>query len=1061
MVRFLDWDGVLHRPPFYISLLCIIFTALWFYYVQRASRRQSASRSVAPIAVEDKTVRFETRLATSTSFQRPSTSSFWRRSTRSMDESNSAAHRSIRLYSDPGTHRVDHQADMELLERTQQQRSTTSSTTTRGNRMTNEQGSTATGTSTSPPLSTTATTSSSPTSIAYPTWVPPPTWSETRRRTFLAAHVFARTLILHLDTGQLEGGIATDNTTAAVSNDDVWVCPTERVEAGVLRVYTSATSSPTEHSFRSAQAAAQFQWDWIAVQTLGTHIYNLYRVLALVHQGSAAGVGTEPVLHDDSKLEAVSLVPIVAWDDAMRSLGMYFPSIRFRLEAFHALKGQEDLRNNDTEQQQSLLSPTYQSKRLLLRLVDFFRLFVPQLPSTALPERDCARLRMERLLQTRKRVAKAAVLVQAYAHACTIVHRGLAWTANNNSSEQRRRLAYDTNWDNAQHDSSIVAAAQQPEYYEASVSRDIHIACASNCVASVVGYQSYSLVGMQTYPWRDNMLVQNPVQAFPLIQALLQQHAQHQFWIQSFYFETRRVICVQVYVRSLARSVDQRLDSAIVRYASNGNEYRDAQLTLYVQLGLALDGLSWLGSFLLLLLTMVLKRGSLSAQAPGGRGANTEQTPTDDMAGRTGLPGLRLADVSDTYHYGNAHTNYLACASVWGLSSSNRPVSKLLLAYLESGIFALLADLTLVLTDAPQRALCTARIVQPMTKCSQQKQPRLMRLVLDLALPMITDPVRRWWKQQQSTVQTISAANEQRHHCRSPAAVSSILSASPSLDGGGSDEDDGYFLTKIPLTQSVYIEQAVTKIIDILRSLEQRTDVADGFFRAFTRHDILRHFVAEQCNLRRALVRIVASAKWRHATFPIDLRTCRVELQNRQFCQNGFDRKGRPIFCFRTTLLGPWRKDEDAVLAAVLHTFDEGIQQLSHLQPLLQCVLIVVLGSSARNGRSGGTEESGDLSPDDVGSSPPDEVLSEQATFDSTVSTDFLQIVDRYGPTKQLPVPAGRTIQPMCLTWDNCSPRVPPDEVPKNHSNQSRFYWKSRIIPSFSPRLGRPGLEAH
>jgi hypothetical protein len=117
-----------------------------------------------------------------------------------------------------------------------------------------------------------------------------------------------------------------------------------------------------------------------------------------------------------------------------------------------------------------------------------------------------------------------------------------------------------------------------------------------------------------------------------------------------------------------------------------------------------------------------------------------------------------------------------------------------------------------------------------------------------------------------------------------------------------------------------------------------------SILRRVSRQDIQRYFIASNCSLKTAAVRIIESAAWRGLTFPIDTRTCRLELQNGQFFQQGKDREGNPVFYFRNTCLGPWRKDDDALVCAVLHRLENAMNVLAEDNPHVKCTLIVVMG---------------------------------------------------------------------------------------------------------------------
>jgi hypothetical protein len=121
-----------------------------------------------------------------------------------------------------------------------------------------------------------------------------------------------------------------------------------------------------------------------------------------------------------------------------------------------------------------------------------------------------------------------------------------------------------------------------------------------------------------------------------------------------------------------------------------------------------------------------------------------------------------------------------------------------------------------------------------------------------------------------------------------------------------------------------------------------------SILRRINRSDIRRYFVATDCALKNSAVRIVESAAWRGLTFPIDTRTCRIELQNGMFFQSGKDLEGNPVFYFQNTLLGPWRKDEDAVISAVLHRLETSINEFAREDPEVKCTLIISMGKPFR-----------------------------------------------------------------------------------------------------------------
>lgn len=123
-----------------------------------------------------------------------------------------------------------------------------------------------------------------------------------------------------------------------------------------------------------------------------------------------------------------------------------------------------------------------------------------------------------------------------------------------------------------------------------------------------------------------------------------------------------------------------------------------------------------------------------------------------------------------------------------------------------------------------------------------------------------------------------------------------------------------------------------------------------------TRGDILRFFLASGCSHKKTVIRLVESVTWIGLTFPIDIRSCRVELQNGQFFQQGFDKLGNPVLYFRNMLRGCWRKDVNSSMAAVLHRLEQSIHALQNTSRDVRFTLVVMMGKphkpKAKRGRA-------------------------------------------------------------------------------------------------------------
>jgi hypothetical protein len=428
------------------------------------------------------------------------------------------------------------------------------------------------------------------------------------------------------------------------------------VEMGVLEVYVrdAPRREWMEHTFSSASEAAQFQVDLIALQFLGPRIHHMYQAFRIIHQGSIAHVGTEPVLHHFSEGSSPSGTLIdqandvksvegdrvdasegfssgIAWDDVMRCLGSSFPAIRQRLELLwwrrkmtpvnprtagrklrddntnsisnpsanqghHGSRGlivnseiNEKTRqhgNGTDEDVQAYtigaLRPKYRYKRALLGPVDFFRLFVPLLPESAVPKFDSRPERFEQLLRWRKRVARASVLVRAYVQARKVVNHGWIISRPLIEKDLTIRMAYDRNVDNLLHDANA-----KNEVYEASVSRDI--LCRVRGFDSLPrktsfwnrffrgpvsgnptysGHQGYTHVGTQIFQTPDDPdhplnRGEDPVHVFPSIMKIIQDNPDVHFFIACFCHSKRGYVDLALYARCLPVGVDTKFDRVV------------------------------------------------------------------------------------------------------------------------------------------------------------------------------------------------------------------------------------------------------------------------------------------------------------------------------------------------------------------------------------------------------------------------------------------------------------------------------------------------------------------
>lgn len=894
------------------------------------------------------------------------------------------------------------------------------------------------------------------TSIEYSTITPPPTWSKANRKLILSDKAWDLSRIISLELLSADAftvGTATlliektkarsaqpnhNHSKGALKGSvmDYSVHVHSPPESGVFDIYAKGCdhSEWMEQTFSSASAAAQFQLDLLALQMVGPSIQNLYAALQIIHKGSSIYIGDEPVLHNTSRVvdDATGELRIdstpesgIAWDDVMRCLGSSFPSIRLRLEAMRWLEVYSFLESmpstarrkdvptdapGDEMKDATLATPNsdpeharyraytemdslYRNRRrLLLGPVDFFRLFVPKLPETALPEADCSRSRMEQLLRLRKRVARAAVLVRAYTRARMVVNRGwnIAPDIQLPEAYWTRRYAFDDDIDNHQHDSTASNV-----YYEGTVSRDVDCQVrglnyfkvpsrskrsSTETPLATSLYQAYSLVGIHSFEWSGDddscplHYKKDPVQSIVSIHDLIAGHPDLDFFVFAVFLPSQDTAIVHVYARSLPKAIDPKFDNTINRFIQGDEILRKKKLEVMLQLEIDKNGLSFLERCLLWWLLLLLRL------TVGRRYQAPNPSPMND---RTSLPPLVLSDCGETFHFGGSlrsdpmmPNNYFAAtAHLFSVRNCNL-ITRMMLSYIElGGLSRNVADVTFILAgdnenELPERALCTSRTVHAtLTKLpiafvspidttdsavevsttSVNKKDRgiaslLFKLfVVDPTIAAIEAIIR-------SAIEFHNSSTSPNQLVQTMASPLNSSSEKAVVDGSTTDPFEKAINKIIRILDGIKIPMKSTDRVSENLATSEVAGVANAEYekisilQTINRFDISRYFVASNCNPKEALCRIVESALWRGTTFPVDLRTCRIELQAGQFFHQGFDLDGNPVFYFQNMCLGPWRKDEDALIAAVLHRLESTLNQITLKNPLAQCTLIVLCG---------------------------------------------------------------------------------------------------------------------
>eukprot|EP00538_Stauroneis_constricta_P000191 CAMPEP_0119560458 /NCGR_PEP_ID=MMETSP1352-20130426/14914_1 /TAXON_ID=265584 /ORGANISM="Stauroneis constricta, Strain CCMP1120" /LENGTH=1045 /DNA_ID=CAMNT_0007608439 /DNA_START=70 /DNA_END=3207 /DNA_ORIENTATION=- len=858
--------------------------------------------------------------------------------------------------------------------------------------------------------------------LKYHAVTPPSTWNGVTRRILPKNHMLnlERNLTLDMSTQTLSVVESESrgkwNFELPISEFSIHVEPP--TDGGVVNIYVKGSSKDEwmEFTFDSAHMAAQFQIDLLANQMFGKAVYSLYQALSLVHQGSDAHRGQEFVFHDskvasapeqskDEKNPAPAMQHEssgLAWDDAMRALST-IPTVRRALEVLWEFERRKRSRRgassnqaaaaaavgNSTSQAstdpEESLSDEYKGKRLLLGLLDFFRLFVPRLPDAAVPNCESHKTRMEQLLQWRKTVARAAVMINAYRKARCIANTGWVLPPSAEVAERplKKRLAYDDNAANTTRDLYV-----ENEIYEATVSRDVlcHVR-PDNYFQSKDGrgflplhkraksvmspYQAYTLVGEQCFRLPDTLTEEDamhpkndPVKTIPTLREMIEGNPDVHFLITTYSSEIRQCCMVGVYARSLAKGADPKFDNVMRRFCQGDKEFRDRKVHMMFQLGPTIKEsfLAWLVIRILRFLFSLTRKGRESP-------VSLQRTK-----GRSPFPALRMMHFCDMHHFGGSlqdddslPSNYVAITTVYQSRHMPNLITRLLFSRMERGtIEKNIIDFTWVLEgeqedELPERALCTLRMVH-------------VRLE-DVAHPHTSSALVKIESKDDETDNGQGMFHAINHSKRSGNLISRAFTDVVSrighgkvlgvemelhMDGNATDEDEkqesesfedalAYVDSKDPY--EIAANQMTELLEGIVITSDRSTSLKRGqqsdstmILSTVNRHDMKRYFAASKFNLKLATMRLVQTAVWRKDTFPVDPRRCRVELQNGQFFHQGRDVHGNLVFYFRNMCLGPWRGDVEAILLSVLLRLDKAINDVLAEEPNIKCTLVAFMG---------------------------------------------------------------------------------------------------------------------
>ena len=932
-------------------------------------------------------------------------------------------------------------------------------------------------------------------SISYETWSPPMQWSDASRM-LLPVNTkpdHQRNLTLNFQTGTLTREDKGGGRSETFDIRDVSLHVKPPAVGGVLQLYMKGTPEDQwlEHTFASAHQAAQFQQDVIHFQVVGPVVTNMYESLELIQKGSLGHDGKECVLHDDTSDTKKALV---AWDDCMRCF-CGIPALRKALdsELVHRIIGYKP------DGEETAVPEDYVGSRLLLGRFHFFRLFVPYVEPTALPELESSPERVTELLERRKRVAQAAMLVEGYVQARTVANKG--WNLSIDLPEETltKRLAYDEDIDNVKRDSQA-----KNEYYEATVSRDIrcevhsskHLEKPGSSVLSK--YQAFSLVASQVFklPHKGERHPlshrKDPVLALPSLQKMVVSYPQLDFFVCSFFPAGLGVAIVHVFVRSLPKGIDSSFDTVVRtdvvhsmfsglisldshnlnplclsvqmdRFMNGTVEVRQRKLECFMQLGpgARLSPLAWGALKTVSMLLSWSRRGE--AQIPYDSGLDGDRTP---------FPGMTMSNYMEVSHFGGSlqtdkslPKNYVSVTAHVDPSKMNPAMRVLYQRLEEGGLQACIVDFTFVLEgeqvdELPERALGSIRIVHlDATKIALPTHYSASQgLVEDddsvpeetqrSTLSPLTKTMSVVWNSLVSGSSRALGEREQPQLQEMPQTPTNGRGRDPFQMGIDALRDVLSGVTVPVRRENLSFDDMsiISESNDAIANdgaVTEAGDLVNVPVLSITSTDDLRRYLrATGCDLKEASVRIVENAAWRGVALPIDTRLCRVELQSGQFFQQGRDVDGDPVFYFQNMLMGPWRGDVNASVAAILYRLESSLNQLADEDPDVRYTVIALVGkpfkriSRKKKRRKGeGNDDSSAVSESKDASDGGEEETSSYA-----------------------PSVASHTVDQS--TWNplrmGANPRLYPEEDFHVHSNILMFQRLAELLPAHYPeRLKR------
>ena len=521
-----------------------------------------------------------------------------------------------------------------------------------------------------------------------------------------------------------------------------------------------------------------------------------------------------------------------------------------------------------------------------------------------------------------------------FASAMDVVQDGWHLPHSTFVSALKRRQSYDTDAQNIQHD-----IPAQNEYYEAVVGKDLVVNVHSKDHAFVNGKQvnrgahissktqAFTLVN--AYPLQFSATSKfhpdrDPVMSIPSLLAFIQKYPQHEFFVTSTMSENYQAGFVNLFVRTLPLNVDAPFDLCLEKFRHGSTPLKNRKLELFVNLGPG-PGLSFLAWAALKTMNAVLswsRRGE-------------PDIPFAAKGQRTGFPGMTMSNYTAVKHFqGN---NWLSHTCYLNPKLMKNWAAKILFERLEDGaIKNCILDFSYVLEgnefdakEFPERVVCSMRSVHINFDVS--------------SVPLVCYENIEEKNEDKPATDTLQAIKDNEDKDNEKKYSTRVTK---------DDQNHTHKLqTHINLTDPQY-----TPLLQTLNALHGRmsrqvSHTGDckeiPLLDLYEVEDLRRYLIACDCNVGRAVDRLIVSAEWKLS------RSDLIQQKKKrngghssshhvpQVFHQGYDLCHNPILYFLNKMPGSWDKHIPSIVEEVITCVDETLHKHSSETKL---TVIVVLG---------------------------------------------------------------------------------------------------------------------